>query len=176
MQKRTANGSVGPSTARSMGPPGTIGAAKKFFHEFDLRSIKANKETIFLKKLNLATEDLKVSLPEGGRYWGSSRKFLNIFLRDCLYNRYLCNHYDLSNIEEWLEVPLDSHVGKGLKLEPQGQDLPRWKTVIGLTLEISNQFQEVARCVAKSEEIARVHLDIIYWRGAHVTKNQSPSK
>ena len=170
MQKRAGNGSVGPSTARGMGPVGTIGAAKKFFHEFDLRSIKANKETIFLKKLNAATEDLMSSLPDGGRYWGSSRKFLNIFLRNCLYNQYLCNHYDLNNLEEWLEVPLDSHVGKGLRLEPQGQDLPRWDTVIGLTPEISNQFQEVAQCVAISSGIARVHLDIKYWRGVHITK------
>jgi len=173
MQKRAGNGSVGPSTARSMGPPGTIGAAKSFFHDFDLRSIKANKETIFLKKLNEATEDLKSSLPKGGRFWGSSRKFLNIFLRNCLYNQYLCEHYELNNIEEWLEVPLDSHVGKGLRLEPQGQSLPRWDTVIGLTLELSNQFQEVARCVAESKGIARVHLDLKYWRGVHITKNES---
>ncbi|WP_036253688.1 hypothetical protein [Methylobacter sp. BBA5.1] len=54
MKKRAGNGSVGPSTARSMGPAGTIEAAKIFFHEFDIRSIKARSEASFLKKLDKA--------------------------------------------------------------------------------------------------------------------------
>jgi hypothetical protein len=74
MQKRAGNGSIGPSTARSMGPTGTIGAAKKFFLEFDLRSIKARGESTFIHKLDESTEELMNSLPGGGQYWGSSRK------------------------------------------------------------------------------------------------------
>lgn len=173
MQKRSGNGSVGPSTARSMGPPGTIAAAKRFFQEFDLRSIKARSEASFITKLDNATEELRASLPrEGqyGQYWGSSRKFLNIFLRNCLYNRYLCDQFRFHTLEKWLEVPLDSHVGRGLKLETEGKNLPCWKTVIGLTPEISNEFQTIAHLVAVKKRIARVHLDILYWRGAHLAK------
>lgn len=168
MQKRAGNSSVGPSTARSMGPAGTIGAAKAFFHEFDLRSIKARGESSFLKKLEDSTQELMSALPREGQHWGSSRKFLNIFLRNCLYNKYLCERYDLQTLENWLEVPLDSHVGKGLKLEVEGKDLPRWETVIGLTPELSGKYQRVAHNVAEKKKIARVHLDILYWRGAHM--------
>jgi hypothetical protein len=168
MQKRAGNSSVGPSTARGMGPPGTIDAAKDFFHKFNIRSIKARSKTTFLLKLDQTTAELMGQLPNGGQYWGSSRKFLNIFLRNCLYNKYLNEHYQLDTLEDWLEVPLDSHVGKGLKLENEGKCLPRWKTVIGLTPELSSEFQEVASKVAASKKLARVHLDILYWRGAHM--------
>lgn len=170
MQKRAGNGAIGPSTARSMGPAGTIGAAKQFFHEFNLGSIQAKSKTSFLRKLDDATEELKCTLPLGGQHWGSSRKFFNIFLRNCLYNRYLCDHFSLQNLQDWMEVPLDSHVGKGLKLESEGQHLPRWKTVIGLTPQLSDVFQSVAQTVADRKKIARVHLDIFYWRGKHLEK------
>lgn len=168
MQKRAGNGSVGASTARSMGPPGTIDAAKAFFHQFDIRAIKARSKSSFLKKLDEATLELKSSLPKDGQYWGSSRKFINIFIRNCLYNRYLNEHYGLDKLEPWLEVPLDSHVGKGLLLESEGSELPRWKTVIGLSHEVSNLFQEVASLVASRKGTERVHLDILYWRGSHM--------
>lgn len=150
-----------------MGPAGTIGAAKIFFHKFDLRFIKARGESSFLKKLEDSTQELMSTLPREGQRWGSSRKFLNIFLRNCLYNKYLCEHYDFQTLENWLEVPLDSHVGKGLKLEVDGKALPRWKTVIGLTPELSGKYQGVANAIAHKRKIARVHLDILYWRGAH---------
>ena len=176
MKKRAGNGSVGPSTAWGMGPPGTIKAAKKFLHNFNLKSVNARNEASFLKKLDKATEKLRRSLPCGGRYWGSSRKFLNIFLRNCLYNRYLCDYYRLGHLEAWLEVPLDSHVAKGLKFPNEGRDLPRWKTVIGLTPEVSSKFQEVATRVAKRRKVARIHLDNLYWRGGHMAKKAGKRK
>ena len=168
MKKRAGNGSVGPSTARGMGPPGTIKAAKTFLHNFNLKSVNAHNEASFLKELNKTTEKLRRKLPRGGRHWGSSRKFLNIFLRNCLYNRYLCDHYRIGHLEAWLEVPLDSHVAKGLRLEEEGKDLPRWKTVIGLKRSVSGKFQNAATLVAKRKKMARVHLDNIYYRSVHM--------
>ena len=103
MQKRAGNGSVGPSAARGMGPAGTIGAAKIFFQKFDLRSIKARGESSFLKKLEDSTQELMSALPREGQHWGSSRKFLNIFLRNGLYNKYLCEHYDLQTLDSLTE-------------------------------------------------------------------------
>jgi hypothetical protein len=64
MLSRAAKGSVGPSTARSMGPKGTIAAAKGFLLDFDVRSIKASTQKAFLKRLDAATEELKASLPK----------------------------------------------------------------------------------------------------------------
>lgn len=170
VQRRTAMTSVGPSTARSMGPSGTISAARTFFEKFDLRSVRAQSHSSFLRRLDQATEELRCSLPKDARYWGSSRKFINIFLRNSLYNRYLCDHFRLHGLEPWLEVPLDSHVAKGLMQEDAGRDLPSWKTVIGLKRQDSDEYQEVASLVAAASKIARVHLDLKYWRGRHVVR------
>jgi hypothetical protein len=153
-----------------MGPSGTISSAKVFFSKFDIRFIKSRSEAIFLQKLDHSTNDLMEFLPVGGRHWGSSRKFLNIFLRNCLYNKYLNEHYGLQGLENWLEVPLDSHVGKGLKLEREGISLPAWKTVVGLIPEQSGMYQDVASKVASRRKVAKVHLDVLYWRGAHMAK------
>lgn len=98
------------------------------------------------------------------KYWGAARKFLNIFLRDVVYNRYLCDKYELMHIVPWLELPLDSQVASGLREEPGGGSLPRWKTVIGLEKADSQKFQAFATEVAARMGCERVHLDVIYWR------------
>jgi len=165
-----------PSAARNMGGAGTIKAVRQFFSEMDLRSIKARSETSFIIKLDKTTDQLIKCLPEDAKSWGSSRKFLNIYLRNCLYNRYICDYYQLDNLEGWLEVPLDSHVGKGLKLTKEGGNLPRWRTVVGLTPEESKEFQKVANLVAISKGVARVHLDILYHRGTHIQNSTCFSK
>lgn len=172
LQKRIGSVSVGPSTARGMGPAGTIEAARAFFHHMDLRRAKARSERAFQQNLNEVTEDLVAALPPGGQYWGSARKFLNIFLRGCLYNRYLCERFRLEPLEPWLELPLDSHVAKGLRAGASDQWLPRWKTVIGLSPEVSQKYQECADVIARQKGVWRVHLDLLYWRGAHLVDSQ----
>ncbi len=169
LQKRIGSTSIGPSTARGMGPTGTIQVARLFLQEFDLQAIKARSESSFRINLELATKALKDCLPQKAQHWGSSRKFLNIFLRNCLYNRFICDHYGLEKLEPWLEVPLDSHVAKGLMLERGSEVLPRWGTVIGLKPEDSNSFQEFAHIVADRKNISRIHLDLLYFRGVHMT-------
>lgn len=82
-----------------------------------------------------------------------------------VYNRFLCDEFKLTRIEPWLELPLDSHVAKGLKRESGGATLPRWKTVIGLDAKTNRLYQEFASGVAKSKGVARIHLDLYYWRG-----------
>ena len=86
-----------------------------------------------------------------------------MFLRDVIYNKDLCEYYDLSRIRKWLEIPLDSHVANALKKEPEGVNLPKWCTIKRLTPEISREFQTVATRVAQRKRIARVDLDIYYW-------------
>lgn len=177
LQRRIGRTSIGPSTARGMGPKGTISAARSYLEMFDLRRIsRARSESEFRSRLNMATGELQKKLPKGARYWGSSRKFLNIFLRSCLYNRYLCKFYGLAALESWLEIPLDSHVAKGLALDVAKRPatvegvghLPRWKTVIGLTRRRNRKYQAVALNVARAMGTERVHLDLRYWRGDHM--------
>lgn len=165
VQKRVASTSIGASTARGMGPKRTIEKTRDFLMNLDLRVFtKARNQTSFEELLNKTTDKLSRSLPRGGQHWGSSRKFLNIFLRGALYNRYLYKAYRLRKLEPWLEVPLDRDVANGLRSEPGGKALPRWKTVIGLDQETSKLYQNFASNIARGKNIGRVHLDLWYWR------------
>lgn len=173
LQNRIASTSIGPPTARGMGPEGTIDAARDFLRNVDLTKPQRDGKSSFEDMLNGLTEQLQMSLPRGAQYWGSSRKFMNIFLRGVLYNRYLCERYNLYELEPWLEVPLDSHVAKGLRLEKGSHVLPRWRTVIGLTPDQNKVYQDFAESVAASKDTYRVHLDLLYWRGSHMKQKIS---
>jgi hypothetical protein len=166
LQRRIATIAIGPSTARGMGPKGTIAAAHRNLQSIDLNELSKTSASDFPVILDALTDALKKALPNGAQHWGSARKFLNLFLADVLYSRHLCEAWPLLHLEECLEVPLDSHVAFALREEPEGRALPRWKTVIGLTPEMSAQFQEAASAVAGRHQCARVHLDLMYWRRA----------
>ena len=169
LQKRQARTSVGPSTARGMGPAGTILAARNFLQRIDLkRFARLDNKIAYEMMHDQLTKNLMASLPKGGQYWGSARKFLNIFLRGVLYNRYLCERYDFFRFEPWLEVPLDSHVAKGLCLENGAENLPRWRSVIRLIPQENQAYQDFAEEIAKNKGVHRVHLDLLYWRGSHI--------
>ena len=175
LQKRMAGTAVGPATARGMGPAGTIQASRAFLASLDLASVRSKVEWRFRRNLDAATEELQRSLPRGAQHWGSARKFLNIFLRNCLYSRYMAHEYQLDVLEPWLELPLDSHVAKGLRKEEGGRvALPRWKTVVGLDRSTSDQYQQFASQVAAGMNMHRVHLDVVYWRGDHMQKQAAP--
>jgi hypothetical protein len=147
-----------------MGPRGTIRAARSFLAVIDLSVLSRVSPADFPATLDRLTDDFVRALPEGARFWGAARKFLNIFLRDVFYTRQLCEAFPLHQLEDLLEVPLDSHVAIGLRSEPEGAILPRWRTIIGLQQSVSAQFQEVASAVARRRGFARVHLDLLYWR------------
>jgi hypothetical protein len=163
MQAHVAN-LLSPSAARRMGPEGTLKAARAFLRGLDLSSF-SNPQT-FARNLEAATLLMKQELPRGGRHWGSSRKFLNLFLRDATYNYRLREAFDLYRIESELELPLDSFSAKGVIEESKDAALPRWSGVIHLMPEESDRYQRAASMIAsrKSPPICRTHLDLIYWR------------
>ncbi len=166
MQTRIASVAVGPSTARGMGPKGTIATARKQLARVQLKSFEGLSQDRFRKHLDACTHRLVKALPNGARHWGSARKFLNIFLRDALYNCYLTKAYNLRSIESFLEIPLDKHVALSLADEKEGHELPEWKTVIRLKPKVSDTYQAVALNVAKRKRTKRIHLDLDYWRNA----------
>ena len=153
---------------RNMGPSRTLESVRTFLTNLDLKRIAECDGALFGRKLDQLTDELQRSMPVGGRYWGTARKCLNLFLRDALYDFYLRREYRLQRLEPHLEIPLDSFVGRALKREPEGIRLRRWKTVIGLTPSMSATFQEVAAKVAKRRGTVRVHLDVVYWRGTEL--------
>ena len=121
-------------------------------------------ETGFLTYLDTTTTRLQEALPAGTRHWGAARKALNIFLRDLLYNSYLAPLYGLVPLRLWLEVPLDKDVAKGLG--EAGVSLPRWLGIKHLSPAMSALYQSAASAVAAERGLARVDLDVFFYRAA----------
>ena len=165
LRRRTAELAIGNSTLRNQGASGVVKAARDFLAELALNSFSVNSQKDFGRELDQATESLIPVLPDGAHNWGTARKAINIFLRDCLYNQFLCNHYAISQIHPWLEVPLDKYVAEGLQDTSMGDGLPEWETIKGLDRKTSDQYQHVANDVAGKLGCNRVDLDIYFWRG-----------
>jgi hypothetical protein len=161
---RTASLAVGNSTVRNQGAPGVVSAARSALNRVDLIKIRHANNGEFRTILDEQTEFVRRKLPSGARHWGTARKCLNIFLRDVLYNHYLCQHFGFSRLEKFLEIPLDSDVARGLLSEPEGANLPKWRTIKSLDRTTSDQYQAAAARIAKRWQTHAVHLDVIFWR------------
>ena len=153
MQFRVANLSVDAASVRNMGPSGSIAAAREFLKKIDLRNFA--DPTSFPESLDAGTLLLKSILPDGGRHWGSARKFMNLFLRDATYNYHLREAFGLHRVESELELPLDSHSARGLRDHAPDAQLPTWRSVIHLTPAESDKYQRVASVIAAGEEGAK---------------------
>ena len=161
VQSRVARVAVGASTVRGRGNAGTVGAARAFLRSIDLTAFSTSDPETLASALERITQSLRQALPETAAHWGIARKVLNIFIRDCLYNKYLTEAFDIA--EPLLEVPLDSYTATALgEIEPVGT-LPRWPGMRHLTPDISTAFQTVAAQEAERRGIARVHLDGLWW-------------
>lgn len=137
-------------------------AAREYLRDLHLVDFGTADATAFRGSLDRATNDLQLALPKTSRHWGLARKGLNIFLRDCLYTVYLREAFSLQLAEEFFEVPLDSISGTSLHKHAAGR-LPRWKTVQALDRALSDKYQIEASRLAATRQIARVHLDAVWW-------------
>lgn len=164
LKLRIAHLAVGSSTLRNQGAPRVVETVRAFLAQIDLRRLSVNSYEDFLSVLDDLTLELVKALPEGAKNWGAARKAINIFLRDCLYNRFLCDHFDLYHLHPWLEVPLDKLVAEGLRRSCFGRSLPRWPGVKNLDPPTSEKYQEVALKLAKKLRCNRVDLDLHLWR------------
>lgn len=166
LQVRTALLAIGRSTLRNQGASGLISAARRFLREMDLSEFSVATRDGFDQVLARNTKLLMRRFPPEARTnWGAARKALNIFLRDVFYCYPLNVAHQLSNLEPWLEVPLDSNVYDGLAADLDGtQSLPEWPGVKHLTKKISDTLQASADVMASRLKIHRVHLDVRYWR------------
>ena len=162
MQHKVAVSAVGPSSLRGQGK-GVLSATRTFLKKVSLVKIHKFDRKRFEIWLDRQTESLLDILPIKNRPWGAARKAINLFLRDALYNRYLCRHYQISKIESMLEVPLDSVIAKSLKQLGQRGQLPSWPGLKRLTKPVSKQFQAFASEIADVKKIKRIHIDMYLW-------------
>jgi hypothetical protein len=129
--------------------------------------MRAHSERAYLRRLDSATDDLRRRLRGKARTFGLARKVINIYMRDCVYSRYLHAAHRLDPIEPFLELPLDGIVGRRLWKVPRDSGyapgLPRWTSIRALTREDSDRYQAFARKWAATRKLARVHLDVGLW-------------
>jgi hypothetical protein len=178
IHERIANTAVGGSALRNQGVSGIVDASRTYF----LSSVHLNEffdglkqQDSFKSFLNKHTTGLigKFKKLENGnqnQLWGAARKGLNLFLRDLVYNKFIAEKYGLSSDFltlnrqiDYLEVPLDSFVGNEIFARSNKQ-IPKWTSIKELTPQKSELYQEKAQQIAIEEGIARVHLDLIFWR------------
>lgn len=161
LQHHAARAAIGASPARSQGAPGVVVAAREFAANLPLRQFGTSTPRQFVQALERATEELRLALPRGARNWGTARKLLNIFLRDCFYTSYLAKANRLTRAEHLFEIPLDSITPKALR--SRCQFLDPWPGVKYLDPSTSAQYQGAASGIARGQGIARVHLDAYFW-------------
>ena len=145
--------------ARGKGRGGITTIAREHLGELDLELFSTNSQSDFDRRLDAETAKLQQAIPN--HEWGICRKILNVFLRDCLYNQYLCQAYNLDQTEELLETAPDRIVADKLRSHDPG--LPEWRGILHLDADIWAQYQSVASRVARSKGYARVHLDAVWW-------------
>jgi len=163
-QKQASELAVGASSLRNQGDSGLIDIARAFFKDITLSDYLVATQPEFASMLDEATRALQKKFPDKAQNWGAARKALNLFLRDAFYNRYLYEHYKLGPLEYWLEVPLDKDVATNLLETTYGRTLPKWKSIKALKPEESDKYQDAASKYSRDQGIARVHLDLLFWR------------
>ena len=162
LRRKVAFTAIGPSALRGQGK-GVLRASQDFLAQMSLARVPKSSSKRFQHWLDRQTELLLDSLPIKNRPWGAARKAINLFLRDALYNQYLSKQFKLQSTESWLEVPLDSAVAKGLKLQSNRDEFPRWPELKNLEPNVNEGFQVFASKRANLKKVARVHLDMYLW-------------
>jgi hypothetical protein len=158
MQRRTANIAIGPSAARSILRQGAIQDLRLVFETLDLSEFtRQGVDEAIIRATDVIQQ-------KTGCSFGAARKFLSLFLRDATHNYLLRQVYKLADVEPLLEVPLDSHVAGYLRREPEGAQLPRWVSIVGLDAQRYAEYQHVASRIAERKNVTRPDLDLFAWR------------
>lgn len=163
LQRFIAICAISISALRNQGI-GSIQKARAFCGGLSLIKYgQAKNRKDYIKLLDDDTVKLAKLINPKKKPWGTARKALNLFMRDCLYNRYLSEHFHLTKLEDFLEIPLDSAVSKGLRNKAGRGYLPKWPGLIGLKKPASEVYQKFAQEIADKRKISRVHLDLELW-------------
>lgn len=152
-QRYVAHISVGASTIRKMGCK--IDDIRKSLSSINLEEIQEKTFPVFLEN---STNFLLTSCK--GQF-GTARKCLNIFLKNCYHNRFLSDQYCKPQIISQFELPLDSRTMEGVRKDGF-PSLPK-SSVIGLSPELNTRYQTAALAIAEKYSISRVNLDVLWW-------------
>lgn len=173
IHRRLAQISIGASAIRNQGAKGLIDILRDYFEkQIDLQTFisSLSDNSIYQEFLNRHTDIILRRFPETAQSWGAVRKGLNLFLREIVYSKFFSYRFklpesfnDFNVFIKFMEVPLDKEVANGL-INDSGGQLPKWTYIKRLTPYISELYQNQATIIGIRENIARVNLDIKYWR------------
>ena len=153
LRERTAESAAGTTALRNQGDKGVIHNARKFLRGLEpYKFAKCATEGLFSALLDEKTKALQESFPPAARNWGAARKVLNLYLRDVLYSRYLCKHFDFHHLEKWLEVPLDSFAAKGIQFDYRPKTLVKFP---GIKQVAGDVHSEIALLLTKPRNLLR---------------------
>jgi hypothetical protein len=172
LMSRVAALAIGGSTLRGMVGAGGVEHARAFCRDEDILR-RVGKRSTFAAELDQLTKELAACLPprgrKGGGLWGPARKTLNIVLSDASLSYRLLGKYRLCEIEDLLEIPLDSQVVSGIRSDYQRYwpdcSLPRITGVVHTTPRLNATYQSAAQRIAIRRSVpCRIRLDLLYWR------------
>lgn len=171
--RRLAQIAIGASAIRNQGGSGLVEILRTYFEkEINLKMFVSSlsNEKRYKRFLNTHTENILKRFPKGAKSWGAARKGLNLFLRDIVYNKFFSQKYSIpADFEEFnyfirfMEIPLDKDVASQIYRNSNAA-LPKWTNIKKLTPVINDLFQQQAYVLGRSQGIARVNLDLVYWR------------
>lgn len=166
VRSHLALASVTNSTLMMQSTKGRVGRAQQFLlTEVPLDGLSNLNEADFLKFLNQTTDALSLKLlriEDSQPNWGAARKVLNIYLRLCTMNKDLHPAFKLSNLEPFLEVPLDNHVIGKIDAAIKTGYASKF-AIKNLTLEFNTEIQASALKIADEQGLYRYELDALYW-------------
>ena len=175
IHRRIAQTAIGASAIRNQGGKGIIYSLRGYFeNKITIQTFieSINDKRKYQSFLTRHTEKVLKDFPPNAQSWGAARKGLNLFFRDIIYNKFLSHYYHVptnfskfNQFVQHLEVPLDKEVGLRIRRDSISK-APRWNSIKSLNPELSEEFQMHANIVAQKLKIARVNLDLIYWREA----------
>lgn len=128
MQQYVANVAITASTLRNLGGSGFVKTARDFLANLDLSSLPVNAQypkwldqqteilrnqfcTLPVSELKGESEQEHSAQPQIAKpLWGPARKAINVFMVMASLNHFLQITHNLANLENTLEVPLDSVV------------------------------------------------------------------
>jgi len=173
VRSHLAMASVSNSALMNQSGKGRVIKSQMFLlEEMPLSGLSTMGEHELYEFLDAKTKTLSGQLlrtDDGQPNWGAARKIINIFLRLCAMNKDLNPAYGLSNVEPFLEVPLDTHIVSKI-IKSRGGEFDSPFKIKTLTKGLSSTIQLAAKEIAEQRGLFRYELDVIYWNSKKISR------
>ena len=94
-------------------------------------------------------------------HWGMCRKAINLYLRDCYYNKTLNEHFNLDKVANYLETPID---GFAMKALAKYTSFVKKSAIKALDKNTHQEWQKAAKTFAQTNKLPnRVDADLIIY-------------